>query len=224
MPSSNLLRLERRLTYLKAGLPAAVAAGSTVTQRDLDAISFCAVMAGAACESFIEERSLQLADSAKTKFTGSAFYGRVGKHLCVFPFVQVKEIADIRKMVALYGVSGFDIRVSTKLLSSSRSDIEKLLNIGYQRFKSQVSSNHGFGLKYQFRLLSSIGADLTALDPTFSSRIAQLMVLRGEAAHNAVVAATTVPSATDMGVWIDDLIRGFKALDNILTRLEKKVQ
>jgi hypothetical protein len=201
-----------------------VPGGTVLTQQGIDAVSFCAVMAGAACESYIEDRSQQLADSAKMKFLTTSFFGRVGKHLCVFPFVEAKEIADIRKMVAVYGAKGFDIYVSASFLASSHGDIEKLLHIGYQKFKNQVKSNHGFGLKYQFRLLSAIGADLTSLDPTFSSRIAQLMDLRGEAAHNAVVAATTVPSSADMGVWVDDLVAGFKSLDGLLTKLEKKVR
>jgi hypothetical protein len=197
---------------------------TSLSQRDIDCISFCAVMAGAACESFIEEVSLKLAESAERKFATSSTLGRVGKHLCVFPFVEAKQITDIQKMAALYGATGFDIRVSRKLSMSSSLEIGKLLDIGYKKFKNQVSNNHGFGPKYQFRLLSAIGADLTSLNPTFVSRIAQMMDLRGEAAHKAVVAAKTMPTSTDMCNWIDDLNVGFRGLDKLLSKLENKVQ
>ena len=132
MPSALLTLLKTRLTYLKSTLPAfpATSVGSTPSQFEIDTVSFCAVMAGAACESFIEEMSLKLAESAMRKFTTSSTMGRVGKHLCVFPFVEVKDMADIRKMVALYGATGFDIRVSKKLFASSQQDIGKLLHIG----------------------------------------------------------------------------------------------
>ena len=226
MQSPNLIRLSQRLTYLKSTLTVVPKSSliSTSAQVEVDRVSFCAIMAGAACEKYIEEMSLQLADSSDRKFLDSNTLGRVGKYLCVFPFVEFRDNKDIKKMAAVYGATGFDIRVSSKMFVSSQRDIKELLNIGYLKIKKQIKDNHGFGLKYQLRLLSAIGADLTSFDPTFSSRIQQLMQFRGEAAHNTVVAATTVPTATDMATWIDDLNVGFKKLDMQLSKLEKKVQ
>lgn len=224
MPSANYARLSSRLLYLKSVLPSAPTSGATPTQPQIDGVAFCAVMAGAACEHYIEDASLGLADSAFLKYENTNFLGRVGKHLCVYPFIVVNDQANIRKMVAVYGGSGFDVRVSAKFQALNQPALKDLLNIGYQQFKNQVKNNHGFALKYQFKLLSAIGADLSSLGPTFSSRVTQLATLRGEAAHKSVVAASTVPTPNDMALWMDDLIVGFRSLDRALARLERRLQ
>ena len=170
VPSPHYSRLSARLAYLKATLPTPAIPASGPTQTEIDSVAFCAVMAGAACEHYIEEASLAIVEASIAKFNVTSWLGRVGKYLCVFPFVETKNPPDIGKMAAIYGGTGFDVRMSSAFQNANGDAIKKLLNIGYQRYKHQVANNHGFALKYQFRLMCAIGFDLSSLSSTLDPR------------------------------------------------------
>lgn len=178
------------------------------------------VLLHAECEHFLEKRALKVADDAKTAFDGGGDFGRVARHLCVFPFLDApNQKPDLEKMLSIFGTSGFGIMATTKTIIQNRTDYKKLLNIGYQRYKQTVANNHGAALKYQFKLLTALGFDLDLVGATFKSRIAQLATYRGEAAHTSVVAATNTISPSTLATWPADLIDGFAKMDRGLSSL-----
>lgn len=178
------------------------------------------VLLHAECEHFLEKRALAVADHAKTSFDNGGVFGRVARHLCVFPFIDApKQKADLDKMLSIYGSSGFGIMATAQAINLNRSGYQKLLNIGYQRYKQTVMNNHGADLKYQFRLLTALGFDLDLAGATFRSRISQLASYRGQAAHTSVVAAANAISPTILATWPADLIAGFAKMDRGLTSL-----
>jgi hypothetical protein len=223
MPTPDFLALKTRLTHLKMMLPDVTIASANLSMRQIDEISAYVLLTHAACEEFMEKRSLQTATAAMTAFDTSGTIGRVGKHLCVFPFIDVpNDKADLRKLSSIVGVSGFGVSMSKGFKAANSLQIQKLLNIGYQRFKSAVEGNHGASMKYQFKLLSRIGLDINDLGANFISRIAQLAEARGEAAHKPVVAATMLYEPATLATWPTDLLDGYKLMDIRLSGLERK--
>jgi len=204
-------------------LPPQPAAGATPSSQDVDKMAAFVVLLHAECEHFLEKRALQVADDAKAAFDSGGNFGRVAKHLCVFPFIDApKQNSDLEKMLRIFGTSGFGIMATTKTIAQSRTEYQKLLNIGYQRYKQTVANNHGAALKYQFKLLTALGFDLDLVGATFKSRIAQLAVYRGEAAHISVVAATNTISSSTLATWPADLNDGFAKMDRGLSSLATK--
>lgn len=178
------------------------------------------VLLHAECEHFLEKRAMAVADHAKLAFDNGGVFGRVAKHLCVFPFIDApKQTADLDKMLSIFGNSGFGIMATAQTISQNRSGYQRLLNIGYQRYKQTVINNHGADLKYQFRLLTALGFDLDLAGATFKSRISQLASYRGKAAHTSVVAAANPISPSTLATWPADLIAGFGKMDRGLTSL-----
>lgn len=181
------------------------------------------VLLHAECEHFLEERALKVAEDAKAAFDSGGDFGRVAKHLCVFPFIDApKQAPDLEKMLSIFGTSGFGIMATTKTVTQKRAEYGKLLNIGYQRYKQTVSNNHGAALKYQFKLLTALGFDVDLAGATFRSRIAQLATYRGAAAHTSVVAASTTILPSTLATWPADLIDGFARIDRGLSSLATK--
>ena len=212
--------LEARLTSLTHMLPPQSAADATPASQDADTLAAFVVLLHAECEHFLEKRALKVAETAKKDVDNGGAFGRVAKHLCVFPFIDVpKQNADFEKMLSIFGTRGFGIMATTKAINQNRTGYLKLLNIGYQRYKQTVDNNHGAGLKYQFRLLTALGFDLDLAGATFKSRISQLVSYRGAAAHTSVVAATNTVSASTLATWPADLITGFAKMDRGLTSL-----
>lgn len=223
MPSAytaDYVALKTRLTSLTHMLPPQPAVGATPSSQDADKMAAFVVLLHAECEHFLEKRALTVADNAKIAVDNGGAFGRVAKHLCVFPFIDTpKQRADLEKMLSIFGTSGFGIMATTQIISQNRTEYEKLLNIGYQRYKQTVTNNHGADLKYQFRLLTALGFDLDLAGATFKSRISQLASYRGEAAHTSVVAATNAISPSTLATWPADLITGFAKMDRGLTSL-----
>ncbi|MDX1822024.1 MAG: hypothetical protein R3197_14100 [Paracoccaceae bacterium] len=183
------------------------------------------VLLHAECEHFLEKRALAVADHAKTAFDNGGAFGRVAKHLCVFPFVDTpKQRADLDKMLSIFGNSGFGIMATTRTVSQNRIGYQRLLNIGCQRYKQTVVNNHGADLKYQFKLLTALGFDFDVPGATFKSRISQLASYRGEAAHTSVVAAANAISPSTLATWPADLIAGFAKIDRGLTSLATRMK
>jgi hypothetical protein len=218
--TSDYLALKGRLTSLMHMLPQQPPAGATPSIQDYDKMAAFVVLLHAECEHFLEKRAIQVATDAKAAFDSGGDFGRVARHLCVFPFIDVpKQNADLVKMLSIFGTSGFGIMATPKTINQNRVDYGKLLNIGYQRFKQTVDNNHGASLKYQFKLLTVLGFDLDVAGATFASRIAQLATYRGQAAHSSVVAATTAISPSTLATWPADLIAGFSSMDRGLSAL-----
>lgn len=223
MPTPDFLTLKARLTHLKTMLPDVSIASANLTMRQIDEISAYVLLTHAACEEFMEKRSLQTATAAKSAFDTSGAIGRVGKHLCVFPFIDVpNDNNDFRKLSSIVGASGFGVAMSKGFKATNSAQIGKLMNIGYQRFKGAVETNHGASIKYQFKLLSRIGLDIYDLGANFRSRIAQLAEARGEAAHKPVIAATVLYEPATLATWPTDLIEGYKQMDIRLSALERR--
>ena len=212
----------KRLRDLTKFLPPP-STSTSLSAIEVDQMSAFVLLAHAACEHFMEVRSLQVATAAKSTFDAGGPLGRVGKHLCVFPFLNIpKQADDFAKLSKIVGVKGFGIMAENRLVSANRSDIHKLLNIGFQRFKQSINHNHGAGHKYQFRLLSLLGLDLNDLGANFRSRIAQLAEFRGEAAHTKVVAAITQHTPAVVATWPLDLIEGYRLMDLRLAVLARQ--
>lgn len=218
--TADYLTLRARLTSLTHLLPPQPAAGATPSSQDVDKMAAFVVLLHAECEHFLEKRALKVADDATAAFDSGGDFGRVARHLCVFPFIDApKQKPDLEKMLSIFGNSGFGIMATTKTITQNRAEYGKLLNIGYQRYKQAVANNHGAALKYQFKLLTALGFDVDLPGATFKSRIAQLATYRGEAAHTSVVAATNTVSPTTLGTWPADLIDGFAKMDRGLSSL-----
>lgn len=201
-------------------LPPQPAAGATPSDQDVDKMAAFVVLLHAQCEHFLERRALKVASDAKAAFDSGGDFGRVARHLCVFPFIDApKEKSDLEKMLGIFGISGFGIMATPKAITQNRTEFEKLLNIGYKRYGRTVKNNHGAALKYQFKLLTALGFDLDLTGATFKSRIAQLATYRGEAAHTSVVAATNMVSSSTLATWPADLIDGFAKMDRGLSAL-----
>ena len=211
--------LKTRLSELGNLIPSGSNTSASPTPREQDQMSAFVVLAHAACEEFMETRTLSVAEGAKTQFDCGGELGRVGKHLCVFPYLEVKDQSDLMKFARIVGKSEFGVMASSSFVSSNRADFIKLIHIGFNKYKKSVKDNHGASLKYQFKLLSKIGFDLSLLGNNFTSRIAQLATYRGEAAHAQVVAASTIPSPTTLATWPRDLIEGYRRMDFRLTSL-----
>lgn len=220
MPTTEFLALKKRLEKLALSLPDASIARAALTPEQEEGISFFSIAAHATCEHFMEQRCLAAANKCYDDYNNSGFLGRVAKHLCVMPFISVpKNIAEIRKMSQVIGVSGFGISIEKGLENSSAREISQLIQLGYKKYEQAVRNNHGMGAKYQFSLISIIGLDVSRFDPTFTTRVSQLASLRGEAAHKPVVAAQVIPEPSDLAKWTTDLVAGYKQLDSDLTRL-----
>ncbi|ASY44794.1 MAG: hypothetical protein ACOY4N_05400 [Pseudomonadota bacterium] len=218
--TADYLALKARLTSLTHLLPPAPAAGATPSRQDADKMAAFVILLHAECEHFLEKRALKVADEAKAAFDSGGDFGRVARHLCVFPFIDApKQMSDLEKMLRIFGTSGFGIMASAKSIAQNRIEYGRLLNIGYQRYKQTVTNNHGAALKYQFKLLTALGFDLDLVGATFKSRIAQLATYRGEAAHTSVVAATTAISSPTLATWPADLMYGFAKMDRGLSSL-----
>jgi hypothetical protein len=212
--------LKTRLRSLTHMLPPQPAPGATPTSQDTDKMAAFIVLLHAECEHFLEKRALKVAENAKKDVDNGGAFGRVAKHLCVFPFIDVpKQNGAFEKMLSIFGTRGFGIMATTKAINQNRAGYLKLLNIGYQRYRQTVNSNHGAGLKHQFKLLTALGFDLDLAGATFKSRISQLASYRGAAAHTSVVAATNTVSASTLATWPADLITGFAKMDRGLTSL-----
>lgn len=217
--------LRLRLNDLAQLLPAAPAVGAAPSSRDVDQMSAFVVLAHAACEHFMETRAHKTATDAKLAFDNGGQFGRVAKHLCVFPFVEIpKQSADLNKLSKIFGAGSFGVFATSRFVTSNRMDIQRLLNVGYQKFVASVDNNHGASFKYQFKLLSMIGFDLTVLGSNFASRITQLAGYRGMAAHTEVIAANLQYSSTTLATWPIDLIEGYRKLDWKLASLTTKVK
>lgn len=212
--------LKARLTSLIHLLPMQPPAGTSPSAQDVDKMAAFVILLHAECEHFLEKRAEKVADDAKAAFDGGGSLGRVAKHLCVFPFVDApKQKPDLDKMLNVFGTSGFGIMATTKAITQNRTQYEKLLNIGYQRYKQTVSRNNGAALKYQFKLLTAIGFDIDLAGATFKSRIAQLATYRGEAAHTSVIAANISILPSTLATWPTDLLEGFAKIDRGLSSL-----
>ena len=223
--SADYAALTTRLTSLTHMLPPQPPAGATPSIQDNDKMAAFVVLLHAECEHFLEKRALAVADHAKTAFDTGGVFGRVAKHLCVFPFIDApKQRADLDKMLSIFGTSGFGIMATTRTVSQNRTGYQKLLNIGYQRYKQTVVNNHGADLKYQFRLLTALGFDLDLAGATFKSRISQLASYRGEAAHTSVVAVANAISPSTLATWPAELIAGFAKMDRGLTSLATRIK
>lgn len=218
--TADFLALRTRLTSLKHMLPPQPPAGATSSSQDADKMAAFVVLLHAECEHFLEKRALAVADTVKSVVDNGGAFGRVAKHLCVFPFIDSpKQKADLEKMLSIFGTNGFGIMATARTVNQNRAAYEKLLNIGHQRYKQTVNNNHGADLKYQFKLLTALGFDLDLAGATFKSRISQLAFYRGEAAHASVVAATNTVSPATLATWPGDLITGFAKMDRGLTSL-----
>jgi len=187
------------------------------------------VLVHAECEFFLEQRALQVADAAKQAFDSSGSFGRVAKHLCVFPFIDApKQNADLGKMLRIFGTDHFGVMASSNTIAQNSTDYGKLLNIGYQRYKQTVQNNHGAALKYQFKILTALGFNLDSLGATFTSRISELVVYRGAVAHSSilspVVAANHATSPSTLATWPADLNYGFAKMDRGLSSLAIKIK
>jgi hypothetical protein len=212
--------LKTRLRSLTHMLPPQPAPDATPTSQDTDKMAAFVVLLHAECEHFLEKRALKVAENAKNDVDNGGAFGRVAKHLCVFPFIDVpKQNADFEKMLSIFGTRGFGIMATTKAINQNRTGYVKLLNIGYQRYKQTVDNNHGAGLKYQFKILTALGFDLDLVGATFKSRISQLASCRGEFAHSSVVAATNAILPSTLATWPAELITGFANMDRGLTSL-----
>ncbi|WP_271896389.1 hypothetical protein [Candidatus Phyllobacterium onerii] len=220
MVSPAFKSLDVRLRYLSSNLPPAPATPGRLTDVEKDTVAAYAVMTSAACEQFMEDRCIQIADDAVKLYNDKSKINRVAKHLCLLPFVEVtKHEKDFATLTAVIGSPGFGIAMSKAFKTSAAVEIADVLNAGYKRYKQAVNRNHGIAFKYQLKLLAMIGVDINAFDPTFKSRIEQLSALRGEAAHRSIVAATTIPALADLPIWTTDLIVGYKSLDKVLSKL-----
>ncbi|MGO7921966.1 hypothetical protein [Rhizobium ruizarguesonis] len=225
MPTAEFIALKSRLKKLALSLPDATIARAALTPDQEEEISFFSITAHATCEHFMEERCLIAATKSYDDYNNSSFFGRIAKHLCVMPFVTVpKDQNDLKKMIKVYGGKGFGISVTPSFHGSNANELKELIHIGYQKYKQIVVNNHGMGLKYQFSLIAMLGQDVSQFDPTFRTRVSQLATLRGEAAHNAVVAAQTIPEPSDLAQWTTDLIAGYRRLDTALVKLCKRKQ
>lgn len=203
-----------------AGLPAAPAPGAALTVAQKDGIAFYAVMTHAACEHYLERRCAETADHALAMFNGSSKLRRVGKHLCLLPYVTfTKQERDFKTVAEILGAAGFGVHVSKTIQASNHADLAAAIDRGHKAYAKAISDNHGISFKYQFKLLCHIGFDIKTFSPNFVSRVDQLANLRGEAAHKEVIAAQTLPSITDLPIWTQDLLDGFLFLDAALKRL-----
>lgn len=221
--TADFTALKTRLNSLSHMLPPQAAPGTSPSPEDNDKMAAFVILLHAECEHFIEKRALKLATDAKSSFDSGGNFGRVAGHLCVFPFIDApKQTADLHKMMRIFGTNGFGVVASKNAVTQNRTAYERLLNIGYQRFKQTVEGNHGASAKYQFKLLTALGFDLDVAGATFSSRISQLATYRGEAAHNSVVAATITHPVSTLATWPTDLIEGFGKIDRGLTSLAAK--
>ncbi|MDD2859809.1 MAG: hypothetical protein PHI71_01920 [Acidiphilium sp.] len=221
MPSSLYTSLQSRLNYLVTGLPAAPTPGSSLTVSQKDGIAFYAVMTHAACEHYLEHRCAEIADYALNLFQTRKKINRVGKHLCLLPYVTfTNNDKDFKVVAEILGATGFGIYISKSLQTSNNGDLAAAIDRGHKAYKKTISGNHGISFKYQFKLLSYIGFDIKTFSPNFVSRVQQLADLRGEAAHKEVVAVQTLPSITDLSVWTQDLLGGYLLLDTALKRLK----
>lgn len=222
MASAEYSGLKARILHLTKTLPALGSPTSSLTITEIDQIKAFAVHVSAACEHFMEQRCEFAADSAYNDFMGQQLLGRVGKHLCVFPFIEMpKDGGEIRKVVALYGSPGFGIRLNKVMINNNKRQIEDVLKIGYKKYKTTLRNNHGIAEKYQLKMMSALGLDITSFNPTFRSRITQLSDFRGEAAHKYVVAAATLPQPSDLLILATDLITGFYDVDKAISKLVK---
>lgn len=215
--------LEARLLHLASQLPAQPAPPATLAANVIhDAASVYAVMTHAACEAYMEDRCKEAADTAIADYTNRNKLGRIAKHLCVFPFFKPPgDSADLEKVAPIIGIPGFGIMMKPAMATASRVDIDRALKRGHKIYLNQIDKNHGMGFKYQFSLLALIGVDISAFDPTFKSRVAALAALRGEAAHRNIIAAQAIPALSDLVIWTNDLIAGYRNLDDEIARLRR---
>lgn len=222
MPTSEYFTFESRLRGLATALPGASIAKSALNAGQIEKIAFFGVTAHATCEEFIERRCAAVVDEAVDRFNNRRFFGRVARHLCVMPFLSVNDRGDLERMAKVVGSPDFGIYVSKNLLCNNGKAVSDLIKMGHKKFQKVVSDNHGISTKYQFRLMSCIGLDISNFNPTFASRVIQLAGLRGEAAHNASVSARTIPEPSDLVQWTSDLLVGYLDLDTQLSRLVGK--
>lgn len=221
--TAEFLTLRKRLTDLVGLLPPAPSPLGPLPS-DIDQMSAFIVLSHAACEEFTEVRALQIATAAKDVFEGGGALGRVGKHLCIFPYLDLpRKRVDLERLSRIVGVSQFGILATSEFVTANRADLTRLVKMGYDRFKASVDNNHGADFKYQFKLLALIGLDLRSMGSTFSSRIEELARARGLAAHTSLVAATTLYDPTILSTWPADLIAGYKKMDLRLETLAKRV-
>lgn len=221
MPSGVYRTLRKRLNQLVAVLPTPPSPGRSLSQAQKDGIAFYAVMTHAACEHYLERRCSEIADHALDAFTARNKLGRVGKHLCLLPYVTfTKQDRDFTTVAELVGASGFGVHISSAKQLSSRAELTLALDRGHKIYQRSIEQNHGISYKYQFKLLSYLGVDIKVFSPNFLSRVDQLATLRGEAAHKGVVAAQTLPSITDLPTWTQDLLDGYLDLDDALKTLK----
>lgn len=221
MPSGLYKSLRKRLTHLVATLPAVPAPGASLTVSQTDGIAFYAVMTHAACEHYLERRCAEIADHALALFNSRNKLRRVGKHLCLLPYVTfTKQDRDFKTVAEILGAPGFGIHISNSIQMSNQADLAAAIDRGHKAYTKAIGDNHGISFKYQFKLLCYIGFDIKTFSPNFVSRIDQLANLRGEAAHKEVIAAQTLPSINDLPLWTRDLLDGYLLLDDALKRLK----
>lgn len=223
--TAEFVALKKRLASLTHLLPTITAPSVTPSIEDCDRMAAFVLLLHAECEQFLETRALKVAGDAKAVFDDGGEFGRVARHLCVFPFIDApKQKPDLDKMLRIFGTSGFGIMVTNKAINQNREEYRKLLNIGYQRFKQTVDNNHGVSLKYQFKILTAIGFDIDIVGATFRSRIMQLVDYRGLAAHKSVVAADNTISSATLATWPADLVEGLARVDRGLSSLARRLK
>ncbi|MEZ2132663.1 MULTISPECIES: hypothetical protein [unclassified Sinorhizobium] len=224
MPSSHYEALRHRLTHLAAQLPPDPPVPGSFTVAEVDRISAYAVMSSAACEHYLEERCGHVATHAVARFGSTGKLNRAAKHLCLMPFVQFPtDDRDSDALKALLGNDEMGIFIKRGLATTSNAEVKELLKRGSMRYARAIRDNHGIATKFHFKLLGTIGIDTSKFTPSFTSSIQSLWDLRGRAAHKVVVAATIVTPTSDMQTWTNDLIAGFRLLDDDFRALMKRV-
>ena len=110
------------------------------------------ILLHAECEHFLEKRALKVADEAKAAFDSGGDFGRVARHLCVFPFIDApKQMSDLEKMGTVRNfVCGEAVDHQAVMALMKRSP-KSTANCAFAMFHSRGGIFHSFSDRFKIR-------------------------------------------------------------------------
>lgn len=188
-----------RLGFLRRKfLPYRFSPTATYSADQLDDARAYRLLAHAEIEFYFEQRVIEIAQLAFTKWRNRG-------HVCTVLLHIVCNISGDQ--------SGLPKRLATNITANS------IVQTSLGQFRHSISGNHGIRVQNILQLLLPVGIAEADIDPAWLATIDGFGVTRGLAAHSSAVTYTIDPRSDYDS--IQAIIAGIRDIDALLNRLRR---
>lgn len=169
------------------------------------------VLAHAEIESYLEDRSVEVATAALRNWKANKYIGRTS--ICLIAFIG-RMMED--------PPSSFSPEQPTQIsLWDNKLHLDRKLEHASRVFHQAIRDNHGVKEANILRLLLPVGIDANDLDPVWLSTMNTFGKLRGEAAHTSRTKWKTSqpPDPESEYNTVIDIVVGLRKIDESLNKL-----